>query len=348
MSTLLKTFFRPGSHYSAVLPYNIAWQLPKSIIRTLKTFLAQEPIVVYDIGARDADLGEIANLRENLVYVAFDADRAEADRILAEKKSLFHHLKVFPYFVGEKPGKTLFHIYKSPGQSSVYAPAKRFKAHFGGDDFAIAQSLPVYCTTIDKIVKNEKCPYPDILKIDTQGSELGILKGAAKTLAQTLIVEIECEFIEMYEGQPLFHHICASLYAAGFELFYINRVFANRDGYSGEARGQITFCDALFIRREDKLAGISAERLARFGILLANYGHRDYAYSIWKNNSVVQKLIPGLNPIFKAMAYSKPRRLMRRIFLVWYNFFNKLLLLALYSRRSNKLSMDSDRSWPIR
>ena len=37
-------------------------------------------------------------------------------------------------------------------------------------------------TTLDVIVKKENLPLPDLLKIDTQGSELDILKGAKDTI----------------------------------------------------------------------------------------------------------------------------------------------------------------------
>ena len=45
---------------------------------------------------------------------------------------------------------------------------------------------------------------PDFVKLDTQGTELYILKGMQHTLTRSIFgVEAEVQFIEMYRGQPL-------------------------------------------------------------------------------------------------------------------------------------------------
>ncbi|EEU9512535.1 FkbM family methyltransferase, partial [Escherichia coli] len=44
----------------------------------------------------------------------------------------------------------------------------------------------------------------DLLKIDTQGSELNILVGGEQVLNNTLCIQLEVSFIPLYEGQPSF------------------------------------------------------------------------------------------------------------------------------------------------
>ena len=49
---------------------------------------------------------------------------------------------------------------------------------------------------------------PDFVKLDTQGTELYILKGMQHTLTRSIFsVEVEVEFIEMYQDQPLFNEV---------------------------------------------------------------------------------------------------------------------------------------------
>lgn len=348
MNELLKTFLRPGSHYSAILPYNLAWKLKPRMIHNLANFLNSNPINVFDIGARGADLGEISNLKKYLRYIAFDADQLEAKALETRLKGEFHDLRVYPYFIGSKGKSTQFNIYYEPGQSSVYNPAPRYRGLFGGEKFGIAKKINIREVTLDNLAKAEKLQPPDLLKIDTQGSELSILKAAPKIIDQTLLLEVECELIEMYEGQPLMHHVCDELYRHGFEILYINRVFANRSSYDGAARGQIIFCDVLFGRREDKLLHIPIERLAKYAILLANYGHIDFAAELWKNHVGIQELIPGLGRIFKKKSHKLLPRKINRILMEGKHLFSKVLLWVLCLRKYNGINMDSDRSWPIR
>ncbi|CAK9031239.1 DNA polymerase delta catalytic subunit [Durusdinium trenchii] len=56
----------------------------------------------------------------------------------------------------------------------------------------------------------------DYLKIDVQGFELAVLKGAQKALEETLVLHTEVEFVEMYERQPLFAEVDQFLRQNGF------------------------------------------------------------------------------------------------------------------------------------
>jgi FkbM family methyltransferase len=55
---------------------------------------------------------------------------------------------------------------------------------------------------LDTIVKENNIPYPDLIKIDVQGSELDILKGAINVLNHTHIIIIEMQHTEYNEGAP--------------------------------------------------------------------------------------------------------------------------------------------------
>src|SRR6202042_1260759 len=112
---------------------------------------------------------------------------------------------------------------------------------------------------------------PDFIKLDTQGTELEILRGSPEAVAHALMVEAEVEFTSIYEGQPLFHDVAQFMHQNGFELLYLNRVFQTREAYRGEARGQMIFGDALFGQSPANLARFAAERVARYAVLLINY-----------------------------------------------------------------------------
>ena len=56
--------------------------------------------------------------------------------------------------------------------------------------------------TLNEIQTSNQTPLPDFLKIDTQGSEIDILKGASKILGNCKIILLECPVISYNAGAP--------------------------------------------------------------------------------------------------------------------------------------------------
>lgn len=67
-------------------------------------------------------------------------------------------------------------------------------------DRAAPVSMP--CYTLDSIVAADGLPTPEFLKIDTQGSELDILRGAEETLKKVDLVYLECPILRYNLGAP--------------------------------------------------------------------------------------------------------------------------------------------------
>ena len=65
---------------------------------------------------------------------------------------------------------------------------------------------------------------PTVIKLDTQGSELGILESAGD-LSACEAIYVEAEFLEFYHGQPLFGDLFQYLRDNGFELKDLKRTF---------------------------------------------------------------------------------------------------------------------------
>lgn len=58
------------------------------------------------------------------------------------------------------------------------------------------------CTTLDKLITERNLPIPNLLKIDTQGSELDILSASKKILGKTEMILCEMPLIEYNSGAP--------------------------------------------------------------------------------------------------------------------------------------------------
>jgi len=77
----------------------------------------------------------------------------------------------------------------------------------------------VQITTIDRIIANHAFPEPFGLKIDTEGAELEVIRGAAATLERTLFVIAEVDVLhDRLEGSYSFAQFIVAMDQAGFEV----------------------------------------------------------------------------------------------------------------------------------
>jgi len=70
--------------------------------------------------------------------------------------------------------------------------------------------------TLDKYFETKAIKGGVFLKIDTEGAEGLVLKGAQKTLSKIAIIHIETYFKKVYKGQLLFEQIYKFLTSHGF------------------------------------------------------------------------------------------------------------------------------------
>jgi hypothetical protein len=71
---------------------------------------------------------------------------------------------------------------------------------------------------LDTIVKERNFPKPDLIKMDVQGAELDIIKGATETLSTCNDLILELQKVEYNVGAPLRHDVIDYLKGIGFEL----------------------------------------------------------------------------------------------------------------------------------
>lgn len=81
------------------------------------------------------------------------------------------------------------------------------------------------------------------LKIDTQGYERHVLDGAAESLANVLLIEIELSLEPLYEGAPDYRTMIDYLAARGFQLVWLQR------GFEDARTGELLQCDGFFRRQ---------------------------------------------------------------------------------------------------
>lgn len=77
-------------------------------------------------------------------------------------------------------------------------------------------SLKLRSLTIDDWCRKQQGQAPDLLKLDVQGYELEVLKGAESSLAGIEAIIAEVNFLDIHVGVPLLHDITAWLQQRGF------------------------------------------------------------------------------------------------------------------------------------
>ncbi|HMP85649.1 MAG TPA: FkbM family methyltransferase [Lacibacter sp.] len=100
--------------------------------------------------------------------------------------------------------------------------------------------------TLDTLVGQEKFPNPDFIKIDVQGFELEVLKGAAAVLQSVEFVLLEVSLLSL-GGEPLLTDVVQFMDQKGFQPYDICQFM--RRPYD-QALYQI---DLLFIRKSSPL-----------------------------------------------------------------------------------------------
>ena len=86
---------------------------------------------------------------------------------------------------------------------------------------------------------------PLFLKIDTQGSELEVIRGAERLLHRIVAIQLEMSLLPMYEGEKLYLVVLNELDRLGFDLHLV------LPGYFSRALGQQLQFDGLFVRRSE-------------------------------------------------------------------------------------------------
>ena len=339
-----KTFFAACFHkrflYDAVLPYNLFWRITGE---QCQPFLRNHPIEVLDVGCRGECPPELAGLSPCISYTGLEADIDECTR-LQKSRFPFARVSFLPFAVSGRTGKALLRVNREPRTSSFLPVDPTFRERFGGEAYETLKTRVLRTTTLDNLAKLKHVTQPDFLKIDTQGTELQILAGGRRMLQKVSLVEIEVEFEAIYRGQSLFHHVNDFMLQAGFQLLYLNRVFAGQRGFSGATRGQLIFGDVLYGKKEAHWYNLSKEAKIKMAVLLANFGHRDIAARVFEKYPDLRRACPEFQ---KRLKQTKPR-LLQSLEKSAVSLLDKLFVLLLLLRGYNRRSMESDRGWPTR
>jgi FkbM family methyltransferase len=262
-------------------------------------------IRLVDVGARDSIHGRWAPFHSELDVIAFEPDLTECTRL--NTTDFPYAIRFLPVALGAKNDEAAtLYITKAPGCSSTLKPNTELVSKFPfGPNMEIARTQPVKLQRMDSVLTLLQ---PDVMKIDTQGTELDVLIGAGTLLDNTIAVELEVEFVEQYLGQALFADVDAFMRSKGFTLRGIRRTFwRHKAEHRHASGGQLIHGDALYLRMDRIGSPVSLKILAAYRQfdLLAAHGaaHLIPRMSKWRTllgklgvNRELRRFVDSLRP----------------------------------------------------
>ena len=166
-----------------------------------------EPKVIYDIGACVLHWTRHAEKRwPNSTYVLFDAEQGVIP-VLSKTKHQYHI-----GLLTDKDNKMIkfYHNIDNPGGNSYY---KEVTGAFTEQHAEIKIG-----SKLDTIVKQKGYPLPDLIKLDVQGAELDVLRGAEECIKHCTDIILEAQHKKYNEGAPMVNDVINYMTSLGFQL----------------------------------------------------------------------------------------------------------------------------------
>ncbi len=154
------------------------------------------------------------------------------------------NVRVWNVALHDHEGQIDLRVHDNPATSSVLPRPAHARRYFHSSDCVVA-TVTVGVTSLDRLAEDAAIERIDLLKLDTQGAELPILRGARRLLESAAIGVIYTEFfvVPHYEGAASLHELWAALSAHGYVMYDL---FKGPHGRNGQLR----FGDAIFVSPE--------------------------------------------------------------------------------------------------
>ena len=253
--------------------------------RSLAALAELVPEIVYVMcGARGEVRNRLTAALPHARFLGFEPDEKAHQRLARNPPPGYTYYKVA---VGWREEARTLYLTREPACSSLLKPNAAFFGQFTdcAEQIEVVEQPTVETVSLNNFLSREGISNVDFLELDTQGTELDILKGADRFLGTSVAgLKIEVEFSPIYEGQPLFASVDEYLRGFGFMLFDLSRSRYRRAAMPRDlvTRGQLLWGDAVYLRDYHWFTGSGAkERVLKLCIVAGLLGFHDYALEAW-------------------------------------------------------------------
>lgn len=190
----------------------------EDILTLTKYIIKKKTPIIFDIGTHKGEtLKKFKKLYPSAILHCFEPIKLSFEELIKKysSKNVFFN----NFALGSRTQKKLFYQYKKADTSSFFSVNKKNKwlkiasarANVDKSKF-LERKYKVSISKLDEYTKKNKIKFIDILKIDTQGYELEVLKGSLKLIKNK---KINCIILEI---------ILSNTYNKNFTFFDIEKI----------------------------------------------------------------------------------------------------------------------------
>ena len=186
------------------------------------TVFRNDPLVMVDVGARWGFNPEWKIFGDALRVYCFEPDEEECKRL---NETAGANVKYLPYALGAKAGEaTLYHARLSASTGLYKTNWDYFSRLLNRDNGITEKEETIRTSTLEEALGAAGVPSIDFLKLDVEGAELDVLRGAAAYVESPRLIGVlsEFRFHEEINGSPPLWQLDQHLQRYGFRLFDMN------------------------------------------------------------------------------------------------------------------------------
>lgn len=200
--------------YRAALSYGVAASVELEPVP-----FAQHVRTIIDVGANRGQFATFALRRFPAATIhCFEPLPAPAARLAQVAREVgAGRVRVHAVGLGEREGRAVMHVTRDDDSSSLL-PLAEPQRRRGSVEVA---RVEVDVRRLDAVLSLADVARPALLKVDVQGSELDVLRGATGVLDAIDEILVECSYVPFYEGQALAPDVIAHLADHGFAVRHV-------------------------------------------------------------------------------------------------------------------------------
>ena len=200
--------------------------------------------VIFDVGAHHGEcVARFVRHFPSARIFAFEPF-PESFEVLRGSTQADTNVRLFDFGLAEQSGPRSFHSNQSSATNSLLSSDEQSKATWGSGLLETKEVVNARFRTVDEMMAELALDHMDILKLDVQGAEPLVMKGARRTCLEGRIRAVYCEIITKptYHGQSRIDEVLALFHNLGFDLHNLYSLNHSDDG-------RLRQLDALFTVR---------------------------------------------------------------------------------------------------